>query len=797
MQNRRLNSRRISEPGCSILRFCGRNVSRLLSRRLYVVLSGSMMLMAALAVSSEHAKAEDVNVSKVTSSGGYSKLLSKVKENGTVKVIVKLKTEFTPESLLSTTNADIQRVSIAQAQERLISELASAGHAPSHSHKFKYVPHMAMTTDREALDILLASPDVESIEEDIPVPPVLDKSVPRIGATTLHSRGVTGKGIAVAVLDTGVDKNHPFLKGSVISEACYSTTNTSYSSSSVCPGGVTSSTATGSALPYGGNCPSGECDHGTHVSGIAAGRGGVRGAPGPGVAPEASIIAVQVFSRFDSTDYCHSSPACVLSFTSDQLSGLERVYELRNTYKIASVNMSLGGGNYSSNCDHDSRKSIIDTLKAAGIATAIASGNSYYCGYIGAPACISSAVSVGATDDSDAVADYSNSSSLVSVFAPGSSITSSIPGKRYASWNGTSMATPHVAGSWALIKQSNPNLSVDQILNSFTSTGVSINDSKCPTITKQRINVNEAYSTMFHQLTVTMGGNKKGMVAVDTGTLKCSGNTCAGTYGTGTNVRITGTAAKGSILKEWNGCDSVSSNVCTVTMSANRAVTAVFSPPLKIKVSPMSINFGSIKADAISPSRKVTITNAAGAGAPDLTLSSYQLSGANPSEFKLDTSSCPSRLPRGASCPVYVTATPSSSSFAPRSAVLNINSNAPDNGTVPVKLAAKVSPPVLSVSPKSVNLGKVISGSTSTAKTIIVKNTGLSDLGISSVTLGGNDPSRFTRTNSCSTLAKGASCGITVSFSPASIGARSATLTIVSNAPRNGTVIVKLAGTGK
>src|SRR4030042_2192729 len=100
------------------------------------------------------------------------------------------------------------------------------------------------------------------MEEDSPVPATLNLSVPRIGASTMHTSGLTGSGIAVAILDTGVDKNHPFLSGSVISEACYSTNSSTFGSSSLCPGGVSESTAGGSAMPYGGNCPAGACRHG-------------------------------------------------------------------------------------------------------------------------------------------------------------------------------------------------------------------------------------------------------------------------------------------------------------------------------------------------------------------------------------------------------------------------------------------------------------------------------------------------------------------------------------------------------
>ena len=187
------------------------------------------------------------------------------------------------------------------------------------------------------------------------------------------------------------------------------------------------------------------------------------------------------------------------------MKGLERVYALRSTYTIAAANLSLGGGAYSSNCDSEGGKSSIDNLRAAGIATVIASGNDGYCGYISWPACISSAISVGATDDSDQVASYSNSASFMSLLAPGSSINSSVPGGGYQSWNGTSMATPHVTGAWALMKQSNPSATVAQILNAFSSTGLTVTDSTCTSVSKKRINVNEANNSLGSPPMVTTG----------------------------------------------------------------------------------------------------------------------------------------------------------------------------------------------------------------------------------------------------------------------------------------------------
>ena len=106
-----------------------------------------------------------------------------------------------------------------------------------------------------------------------------------------------------------------------------------------CPGGVTSSTAAGSGV----NCTYAAegCQHGTHVAGIAAGA-----APrSRGVARDAKLIAINVFSRFTGANCAGAASPCTQSFASDQIKGLERVLALRTSLRIAAVNMSLGGGN--------------------------------------------------------------------------------------------------------------------------------------------------------------------------------------------------------------------------------------------------------------------------------------------------------------------------------------------------------------------------------------------------------------------------------------------------------------------
>ncbi len=136
-----------------------------------------------------------------------------------------------------------------------------------------------------------------------------------------------------------------------------------------------------------------------------------------------------------------------------------------------------------------------------GIATVISSGNNGYPDSTGAPGCISTAVTVGATTKGDVVATYSNSASFVDVLAPGSSINSSIPGGGFDSWNGTSMAAPHVAGAFAVLRQAYPTLTVDQIEDALKSTGLPVSDSPrgaaAPlAITKPRIRVKEAFDAL-------------------------------------------------------------------------------------------------------------------------------------------------------------------------------------------------------------------------------------------------------------------------------------------------------------
>ncbi|HEY6563744.1 MAG TPA: DVUA0089 family protein, partial [Pirellulaceae bacterium] len=238
------------------------------------------------------------------------------------------------------------------------------------------------------------------------------------------------------------------------------------------------------------------CSHGTHVAGIAAGSSATdpTNAPANGVAPGARIIAMQIFTRFNDTASCGVGFApCVLSYTSDQINALNELLALDMAnpgLNIVSANMSLGGGTFTSACDTDSRKLAIDALLANGVATAIAAGNNGFTAAVGAPGCISTAFTVGSTTDSDAISSFSNRGVLLDVFAPGSSVTSSVPNDTYTTFNGTSMATPHVAGALALLRQALPASPIADLLQRLKTTGVPISySSGGQTVVTRRIDL--------------------------------------------------------------------------------------------------------------------------------------------------------------------------------------------------------------------------------------------------------------------------------------------------------------------
>ena len=413
--------------------------------------------------------------------GDVADLLDRAAARGTVRVLARLDVPSTSKALASV-DADAARVTaIRTARTALARDLE--GTAYTTEREFSTIPYVALDVSPAALTALTLSGHVLGVEEDRLEKVMLPESVPLVQGDQAWNAGYDGTGWAVAVLDTGVYSAHPFLAGKVVSEACYSATGS-------CPNGETEMLGPGA----GETCTyaPGSCPHGTHVSGIAAGRG----SDFSGVARGASIIAMQVFSKFTGSD-CDDDveDPCAKSYTSDTIAAMERVYELRNTYNIAAVNMSLGGGSYGSQlaCDQvdSARKAIIDQLRSVGIATVAASGNEGSTDAMSAPGCIRSVISVGATTKSDAIPSFSNSASFLTLLAPGRFILSSVPTSSFQEISGTSEATPHVAAAFAILNQKLGRGDVDTVLSALQSTGIPIEDPRNG-IVKPRIRIYDA-----------------------------------------------------------------------------------------------------------------------------------------------------------------------------------------------------------------------------------------------------------------------------------------------------------------
>jgi len=375
-----------------------------------------------------------------------------------------------------------QRATIAQVADAALARIG--GPSRPELRRYQVLPLLALEVSPRELAELAEAPEVLAIEADRQNSPNLSQSTPRVGADVTAAADIDGTDSAVVILDTGVESSHPFFEGRVVAEACFS-------SGHDCPNNQVTQFGSGSAAP----CDYGTlCYHGTHVAGIAAGHN----PSGHGVAPGASIIAIQIGSQLTGPSCGTAGSPCVTLYDSDALLALDYVADtLSVAWNIASVNMSFGSSStWSSESACDSANGAFDlaadAVRALGIAPVAASGNSSITTGIASPACLSGVIGVGATGDtSDVVWSQSNSGAPLDLLAPGTGIYSSVLGGAFASHNGTSMASPHVAGAFAVLNQADPTASVSTLQAALESTGVPVTDGRNGLV-RSRIQVDDA-----------------------------------------------------------------------------------------------------------------------------------------------------------------------------------------------------------------------------------------------------------------------------------------------------------------
>ena len=360
-----------------------------------------------------------------------------------------------------------RRVRRIAAQKFLSSELPQAEFRVRHFYEsFSLVAGLAT---RDGVARLANRPDVAWV--------ILDETrkrfqaAPQAAATLMRSdqanaSGFTGAGQAVAVIDTGVDYSTAQLGGGTFPNA---------------------KVVGGMDVADEDNDPM-DCDgHGTSVSGVIAGPAGV--------APAAKIVALKAFKSNDATNATCSDTA----FVSDIIQAINYAITHKAEFNIGVINISLGADPDTDNhgyCDAEepAEAVAIDSAAAANLPVVVASGNTGFTHSLAAPACISSAVSVGAVysvnsaivrwsdcSDQPATPDlvpcFSNSNTNLSLLAPGAFWnTFAKNGQVEPTFGGTSAATPAAAGAFALVRQARPDLSAFGILGVLRSTGVPVTD---------------------------------------------------------------------------------------------------------------------------------------------------------------------------------------------------------------------------------------------------------------------------------------------------------------------------------
>ena len=322
----------------------------------------------------------------------------------------------------------------------------AGGEPPRIDHTFHRVLFGASVRVRPVLrDAIASLPYVASVHEERMLEPFVTESAPLIRAdkvwSTLNTRGA---GVTVAVIDSGIDYKHVALGGGI---------------------GKDFKVAGGWDFVDDDADPMDTHGHGTWVAGIIAGNGG----DFVGIAPDATLIAYRALGNFGGEE-------------DDVIAAVERAVDPDQngdpSDHVDIVNMSLGGKAR----EHDPLVQAVENATAAGVLFCIAAGNNYEYGNLSTPGFAPSAITVGASDDGDAIAAFSsrgpswNFGIKPEIVAPGVKIHSASPNGKWVEANGTSASAPHAAAVAALVKSLHRDWTPADIKSAIVSTSALLDE---------------------------------------------------------------------------------------------------------------------------------------------------------------------------------------------------------------------------------------------------------------------------------------------------------------------------------
>ena len=290
--------------------------------------------------------------------------------------------------------------------------------------------------ETKGLKALVCTEDVATrlgLSEDIRVFAVDSSANSQIGANTVQASGNTGEGSKIVILDTGYNYNHRELISSYLG---------------------------GKDFVNDDENPADDNGHGSHVAGIITADG--IDPKAKGVAPKAGIIAGKVLDSQGSGYFSD-----VVAATYWAVDGPDGIFGNVDDFKADAISLSLGTSApylYKGFCDNvlPAMTNAIKYAKDNGVSVVVAAGNSGKPG-VSLPGCISYSTTVGAVDSFDKIASFSGRGNALDFTAPGVSLYSTLLGATYATKSGTSMATPVVSGTVALIKSAHPTYTPDQV----------------------------------------------------------------------------------------------------------------------------------------------------------------------------------------------------------------------------------------------------------------------------------------------------------------------------------------------